>query len=121
MSSDFVKMGGTYHCEGDYRLPDLVAPDVPALGIWGLRRRRFLCKHRYAIYTGMLLGGTLGAHLMEVDIRSEQMMQTLMRQFAVAEGVDEALKGSDQIEWTRRMNSIRNQAEEIVYKEMITV
>ena len=31
----------------------------------------------------------------------------------------EALKAADQMEWVRRMNSIRNRAEEIVLTELV--
>ena len=46
-------------------------------------------------------------------------METLTRQLAAAEGVTESLKARDQLEWLRRMNSIRNRAEEIVISEII--
>ena len=35
------------------------------------------------------------------------------------EGVTETLKRQDQMLWVRRMNSIRNRAEEIVLKDLI--
>ena len=38
---------------------------------------------------------------------------------AKQEGVTEALKAADKIEWVRRMNSIRNRAEEIVLHELV--
>ena len=38
---------------------------------------------------------------------------------AAAEGVTETLKASDQMEWVRRMNSIRNRAGELVESELI--
>ena len=38
---------------------------------------------------------------------------------AKQEGVTEALKAAVQIEWVRRMNSIRNRAEEIVLHELV--
>ena len=41
----------------------------------------------------------------------------MMRQ----EGVDEALKARDQMEWVRRMNSIQNRAEEVIKNELIFV
>lgn len=44
-----------------------------------------------------------------------------VRQMQEAEGVTEALKAADQLEWVRRMNSIRNRAEEIIQAEMIYV
>lgn len=31
----FEQMGGTCHQKGDYFLPDLSVPKLPAIGIWG--------------------------------------------------------------------------------------
>ena len=36
-----------------------------------------------------------------------------------AEGVTEALKAANQLEWVQQMNNIRNRAEEIIKTEMI--
>ncbi len=47
------------------------------------------------------------------------MLEALVRQYAKAEGVTEAIKRSDQLEWVRRMNNIRNRAEEVVLNEII--
>ena len=38
---------------------------------------------------------------------------------AVQEGVTEALKSSNQLEWVRCMNGIHNRAEEIVMAELV--
>ena len=46
-------------------------------------------------------------------------MATLTRQLAAAEGVTGELKSRDQMEWVRRMNSIRNRAEEMLENELI--
>ena len=46
-------------------------------------------------------------------------MEFLVLQMAKREGVTEALKATDQIEWVRRMNSIRSRAEEIVLRELV--
>ena len=43
------------------------------------------------------------------------------RQMQESEGVTETLKAADQLEWVRRMNSIRNRAEEIIKSELIFV
>ena len=56
---------------------------------------------------------------MEVDQTAKEQMETLPRQLAAAEGVTESLKARDQLEWLRRMNSLRNRAEEIVKNELI--
>ena len=57
----------TYHIEGDFLLPDLIPPESPRIGVWGMRRREFLRKHHGGLYTGLLLSGTLNAHLEEID------------------------------------------------------
>ena len=36
-----------------------------------------------------------------------------------AEGVTEELKSADQMEWVRRMNSIHNRIEEMLFNELI--
>ena len=109
----------TYHREGDYLLPDLIPPESPNIGVWGLRRRRFLQQHHDGIYTGMLLSGKLNAHLEEIDRSANEMLELLIRQLAAREGITEQLKATDQMEGVRQMNSIRERAEEIVSKELI--
>ena len=107
-----------YHWDGDYLIPDLVAPESPQIGIWGERRRRFLRTHQKPIYDAMLMSGTLNAHLEEVDRSAEDMLDRLMTQMAEREGVTEQLKAEDQMKWVQRMNSIRYRAEEIVRKDL---
>ena len=109
----------TYHREGDYLLPNLISPESPRIGIWGMRRREFLKKHHSGIYTGLLLSGKLNAHLEEIDHSANEVFDLLMKQYAEREGVTGVLKAQDQIEWVRRMNGIREQAEEIIYTELI--
>ena len=109
----------TYHWEGDYLIPDLVAPESPHIGIWGERRRRFLRTHQRPIYDTMLMGGTLNAHLEEVDQSAEEMLELLMTQLAEREGVTERLKEENQMAWVQRMNGVRHRAEEIVRKDLI--
>ena len=46
-------------------------------------------------------------------------MESIVSVLARQEGVTEALKAADQMEWVRRMNSIRNRAEEIVLTELV--
>ncbi len=38
---------------------------------------------------------------------------------AKQEGVTEALKADDQMEWVRRMNNIRSRAEKIILTELV--
>ena len=111
----------TYHWEGDYLIPDLEPPEAPRIGKYGTMRHNYLRDYHRGVFDGMLLSGTLNAHLEEVDRQANEMMDILTAQMAKAEGVTEQLKADDQMEWVRRMNSIRNRAEEIVYSEVIYV
>lgn len=108
-----------YHWEGDYLIPDLVPPESPRIGIWGERRLRFLREHRKPLYSGMLMSGTLNAHLEEVDWEAEQLFDRLTEEMAKRDGITEALKAENQLEWVGQMNAIRLAAEEIVRKEWI--
>lgn len=109
----------TYHDESGYLIPDLIAPESPAVGVWGMRRLAYLRQHRRLIYSGMLMTGTLNAHLEEIDRSAEEMTELLMAQMAEREGVTEQLKAEDQMAWVQAMNNIQNRAEEIVLAELI--
>ena len=111
----------TYHWEGDYLIPDLVAPESPKIGIWGERRRQYLRTEKKSLYTAMLMNGTLNAHLEEIDRTAEEMLDRLISQIAEQEGVTDSLKASDQMAWVQDMNNIRNRAEEIVREVIIFI
>lgn len=109
----------TYHREGDYLLPELIPPEAPRIGVWGMRRREFLRKHHGGIYTSLLLSGKLNAHLEEIDRAANEMYDQMIVQYAEREGLTEELKAEDQMEWVRRMNGIRERVEETVVSELI--
>lgn len=119
MQTIFEKLGGTYRQEGDYLLPNLEAPESPQIGMWGQRRLQHLRTNERVLYTTMLIGDTLKVHLEEVDKSAEEMFNQLIVQLKAQEGVTEELKANDQLEWVQRMNNIRKQAAESVYKELI--
>ena len=109
----------TYHNEGDYLIPNLLPPSSPHIGVWGMRRKRYLHQYHDGIYTGMLLSGKLNAHLEEIDRSANEMFDLLMKQYATREGVTEALKADNQMEWACRMNSIRERVTEAIIRELI--
>ena len=61
----------------------------------------------------------LDAHLHEIDYAANEMFAQLTKQMTTAEGVTEALKAADRMEWVRRTNSIRSRVREIVNSELI--
>ena len=116
-----LRNGLAYRQVGEYLLPDLEVPEAPKVGVWGKRREAYLRERRNGIYTGLLVTGKLNAHLEEVDRSAEEMLFQLVTKMAAKEQVTEALKTADQMEWVRRMNSIRSRAEETVFAELIFV
>ena len=121
MRSDFEALGGTYQQSGDYLMPNLELPEVPQIGIWGERRRKYLQTNQKALYTAMLLGDILNDHLAEVDKSASEMFDRLVEQLKCRDCITEALKAADQLEWVQRMNGIRHEAAEVVEKELICV
>mgnify|MGYP000092188033 CR=1 FL=1 len=113
----------TYTKAGDYYIPVLVLDDDTEyeIGIYGRMRQRFLEEYHPGTYSRMLLFGELWKHLAEIDAACRERMDLLIPAMAKWEGVTEALKAADQLEWVRRMNSIRNRAEEIIKSELIFV
>ena len=99
-------------------IPDLIAPETPQIGIWGRRYLHHLKTAKRVLYTQLVFSGKLSAHLEEIDRHAEKMMDQLMTQMAAQEGVTEQLKAENQMEWVRRMNSIRSRAEETVWADL---
>ena len=114
------KNGLSYTLHGDYYLPDLeIIEEEPAYGKYGIMRKQFLKEHRSARYQYLVLTGKLTEHLNQVDKEAREKVEMLMEQMAEQWGVTEELKMQDQMEWVRRMNNIKTNAEEIVYKNII--
>lgn len=109
----------TYTRQGDYLIPNLLPPERPKVGKYGMLRNSYLKNHREWLYTLMLMEDTLNPHLEEIDRKANEMMEQLMSQMAAEQGVTEALKAQNQLLWVQRMNNIRHSAEEIVLTEVI--
>ena len=111
----------TYTQQGDYLLPDLKLPEQPKveIGIWGRRRLRYLKNHHPIIYTNLLTSCKLSAYLADIDEQAEEMFFRLVSQLAKQKAVNEKLKAEDQMLWVWKMNNIRNQATEIINKDII--
>ena len=121
MKTIFEEMGGTYRQVGDYFIPNITLPDDGEyqIGKYGRMRRSYLKEHRPVLYANLLTCGALHRHLAEIDQACNERIENIVSAMAKQEGVTEALKAADQIEWVRRMNSIRNRAEEIVLHELV--
>ena len=119
--SSFEQNGGTYRTVGDYKIPNITLPAEAnkPLGMWGLKRKDYLMKHKRVQFNIMLMNGTLWTHLAEVDEQASVMFSRLIEQMKVNEGITEQLKADSQMEWVARINNIEVRAREIVYNELI--
>ena len=118
------RTGLKYELVGDYYL--IAGDDEPEeeqkpIGIWGQRHLRYLKNHRKVLYINLLTSGKLNNYLVDIDKQAEEMSDRLVKQMAVAEGITEQLKATDQMAWVGKMNSIRNRATEIVNSEIINI
>ena len=116
--------GLDYTMVNGYYLPNLTvaAPtEQHPTGRWGRLHKTHLKEHHPIRYNQLLLSGELGSYLAKLDKQAEEQRALTIRQMQEAEGVTEALKAANQLEWVRRMNSVRNRAEEIIKTELIFV
>ena len=116
-----METGLQYELQGDYYvIAGENEVELPPVGIWGQRHLRWLKQNRRVTYTNLLTTGKLYDYLYDIDSQANEQLELLTRQMAKAEGITEQLKAEDQMEWVRRMNSIRSRAEEILCRERIS-
>jgi hypothetical protein len=65
-----------------------------------------------------MLDGTCLAYLEEIDTTAKEMVNNLIKDMAVKQGITEELKAKDQMAWVGAMNNIRHSAEEFVLKDL---
>ena len=119
--SSFEQNGGTYRTVGDYRIPNITLPAEASkpLGMWGLKCKDYLMRHKRVQFNIMLVNGTLWTHLAEIDEQASVMFSRLAEQMKVNEGITEQLKEQNQMEWVARMNNIEARVREFVNTELI--
>lgn len=117
----FEQMGGTYHEENRYLIPDLTLPteEEKPIGIWGQRHLRYIKEHKRLFYVNMLTSGKLNSYLADINEQAEELFFRMVKQLAEKEGITEELKSADQIAWVGAMNNIQARAREIVYTDII--
>ncbi len=122
LPTEITENGIHYTLNGDYYLPDISIPDGDKpIGKWGRMRLRFLKENKPILYNQMILDGTLQSHLVETNETANRRLEQMIPEMAAAEGINENLKSADQMEWVRRMNSIRHRAEEMILHELILI
>ena len=92
---------------------------VARVGVWGQRHYNYLKKKSPTVINIMRMKGTLEQYLTDLNRDTQETYDMMIRQYAEIEGVTEELKRYDAMEYTRRMNSIRNRVEEFVLHDFV--
>ncbi|MEY8434066.1 TnpV protein, partial [Lachnospiraceae bacterium 48-42] len=102
MKSIFEQLGGTYHEENGYLIPDLRLPteEEQPIGTWGQRHLDYLKQYRRVIYTNLLTSGKLNAYLADIDRQAQECFERLIEGMKQAQGITERLKEENALEWT---------------------
>ena len=117
------RTGIEYHLEGDYYIPNLVMPEQEkiALNKYGRMRLNYLKENKKAEYSIMLMDGTLNSHLKEIQETATERVEKIIKQLKSKSNLTENMKNTDMLYWVGMMNNFKNQAEEIVFNELIYV
>ena len=115
------KTGISYTLVGDYYLPNLKLEqeEKVQLNKYGLLRLDYLKEHKKVDFSIMFMNRTLNKHLKEVQELAQARINELVEQLKDKSGLTEDMKNTDMLYWVGTMNAIKNQAEEIVLKELI--
>ena len=116
-------MNISYTKQGDYLLPNLILKEKVQfnIGKYGLLRLEYIKKYKLGLYFDLLVNDTLNEYLHEVDTTIMEKVQSLIKELAEKDNINEELKQNNQMLWVSKMDSIKNIAEEIILKEYIYV
>ncbi len=119
----FEQLGGTYHKENGYFIPDLRLPaeEEQPIGTWGQRHLDYLKQYRKVTYINLLTSGKLNAYLVSIDRQAQERFERLIGDMKQAQDITEQLKAENALDWVRRLNNIRANVREIVNKEIIYI
>ena len=108
----------SYSQNGEYQIPDISLEETRGtIGKYGMMRKEYLRNHKVARFNIMTLQNRLDSHLMEIDSQARQRVDNLMNELLEKDPAPD--KMADTMAWTRHMNQIKAQAEELVIQEII--
>ena len=70
--------------------------------------------------SSLILSEKLYPHLLEIDRAEQERMDAMLPRMMEAVGVTEKLKAHDPMRWVGLMNTLKVQAEEIIFQELIS-
>ena len=121
MEKYITQNGIKYELKGEQYYPMLKIAEQKEhkIGKYGLLHRDYIKQHKRGTYTTLLTEDKLNAHLHEIDVQANEMVEAIVTNLAHERGINEELKASDALKWVAEMNNIKSSAEEIVLREVI--
>ena len=102
----------------EYQIPDISLEETRGtIGKYGMMRKEYLRNHKVARFNILTLQNRLDSHLMEIDSQARQRVDDLMNELLEKDPAPDKMAGG--MAWTRHMNQIKAQAEELVIQEII--
>ena len=117
------KTGISYTLVGDYYLPNLVLEpeEKVILNKYGRMRLRYLKEHKKVEYTILFMEGKLNKHLKEIQETATKRVNQIIEELKSKSDLTEDMKNTNMLYWIGTMNTIKQQAEEVILKELIYV
>ena len=117
------KTGIEYIRNGDYYLPNLVLAEQKKIQLnkYGRLRLNYLKSHKKSEYAILFMDNKLTDHLEELQEIAAKRIEETIKSLKEQSNLTEEMKNTDQLYWVGMMNNFKNQAEEIVLKELIYV
>lgn len=117
------KTGIEYVRQGDYYIPNLVLPKQKKIHLnkYGRMRLNYLKEHKKSEYSIMFIENTLIDHLEEIQETATKRLNLIIDDLKEKSNLKEDMKNTDMLYWVGTMNAIKQQAEEIILKELIYV
>ena len=117
------RTGIEYVRQGDYYIPNLVLPKQKKIHLnkYGRMRLNYLKEYKKAGYTIMFMENTLIDHLQEIQETSTKRVNQIIEDLKTKSNLTEDMKNTDMLYWVGTMSAIKQQAEEIILKELIYV
>ena len=117
------RTGIEYHLDGDYYIPNLGVPEQEKINLnkYGRMRLNYLKQNKKTEYSTMLMDGTLNSHIKKIQEIAKNRVEKIINKLKAESNLTEDMKNTDMLYWVGTMNAIKNQAEEIVFNELIYV
>ena len=121
MEKYIIENGIKYELKGGQYYPmfEISEQEGHPIGKYGQLHLAYIKQHKRGTYTTLLTEGRLNAHLHEIDVQANEMVEAIVANLARKCGIDEELKASEALKWAAEMNNIKASAEEIVLREVI--